>query len=170
MSLPPGVSDVGLPHVTGFFNLIAVLIVLVITSILVIGIKESANFTSTIVIVKVGIVGIFLVVGAPFSSATRRSQVPTGIPLCHRRTGTVTSVGVAFRWLRLRFSLLTSALTRSLRRRRKRRIRSAICRSASANPASAILGFDVLARIASKTIRATTKFRPLSLSIPAIVR
>jgi APA family basic amino acid/polyamine antiporter len=66
MSLPPGVSDVGLPHVTGFFNLIAVLIVLVITTILVIGIKESANFTSAIVIVKVGIVGIFLVVGGAF--------------------------------------------------------------------------------------------------------
>jgi len=66
MSLPPGVSDVGLPHVTGFFNLVAVLIVLVITTILVIGIKESANFNSAIVIVKVGIVGVFLVVGGLF--------------------------------------------------------------------------------------------------------
>ena len=25
MSLPPGVSDAGLPHATGFFNLIAIL-------------------------------------------------------------------------------------------------------------------------------------------------
>jgi len=66
MSLPPGASDAGLPHVTGFFNLIAVLIVLVITTILVIGIKESANFNSAIVIVKVGIVGVFLVVGGLF--------------------------------------------------------------------------------------------------------
>jgi len=63
MSLPPGVSDVGLQHVTGLFNLIAVLIVLVVTTILVIGIKESANFNSAIVIVKLGIVGIFLLVG-----------------------------------------------------------------------------------------------------------
>lgn len=63
MSLPPGVTDAGLPHVTGLFNLIAVLIVLVITTILVIGIKESANFNSAIVIVKLGIVGIFLAVG-----------------------------------------------------------------------------------------------------------
>jgi APA family basic amino acid/polyamine antiporter len=63
MSLPPGVTDLGLPHVTGFFNLIAVMIVLVITAILVIGIKESANFNSAIVIVKLGIVGVFLVVG-----------------------------------------------------------------------------------------------------------
>src|SRR5215469_10618459 len=66
MSLPPGVSDVGLPHVTGLFNLIAVLIVLVITAILVIGIKESANFNSAIVIVKLAIVGVFLVVGGLF--------------------------------------------------------------------------------------------------------
>ena len=46
MSLPPGVSDAGLPHATGLVNLIAVGIVLVITTILVIGIKESANFNS----------------------------------------------------------------------------------------------------------------------------
>jgi APA family basic amino acid/polyamine antiporter len=66
MSLPPGVTDTGLPHVTGICNLIAVLIVMVITTILVIGIKESANFNSAIVIIKLGIVGIFLVVGGYF--------------------------------------------------------------------------------------------------------
>ena len=66
MSLPPGISDAGLPHVTGLFNLVAVCIVLVVTTILVIGIKESANFNSTIVIVKVGIVGVFLAVGGLF--------------------------------------------------------------------------------------------------------
>ncbi|MDE3188557.1 MAG: amino acid permease [Acidobacteriota bacterium] len=66
MSLPPGVSSAGLPHATGSFNLIAFLIVMVITAILVIGIKESANFNSAIVIVKLGIVGIFLLVGGYF--------------------------------------------------------------------------------------------------------
>jgi len=66
MSLPPGVNSAGLPHATGSFNLIAFLIVMVITAILVIGIKESANFNSAIVIVKLGIVGIFLVVGGYF--------------------------------------------------------------------------------------------------------
>ena len=66
MSLPPGVNSTGLPHATGSFNLIAFLIVMVITAILVIGIKESANFNSAIVIVKLGIVGIFLVVGGYF--------------------------------------------------------------------------------------------------------
>jgi APA family basic amino acid/polyamine antiporter len=66
MSLPPGVSDAGLPHVTGMFNLVAVVIVLLVTTILVIGIKESANFNSAIVIIKLGIVGVFLVVGGLF--------------------------------------------------------------------------------------------------------
>ncbi|HZP06130.1 MAG TPA: amino acid permease [Terracidiphilus sp.] len=66
MSLPPGVSDAGLPHVTGLFNLIAVVIVLLVTTILVIGIKESANFNSAIVIVKLAIVGIFLAIGGYF--------------------------------------------------------------------------------------------------------
>ncbi len=63
MSLPPGVSAEGLPHATGVFNLIAVCIVMVITTILVIGIKESANFNSAVVIIKVSIVLVFLVVG-----------------------------------------------------------------------------------------------------------
>jgi APA family basic amino acid/polyamine antiporter len=65
-SLPPGVSDLGLQHATGLFNLVAVVIVLLVTTILVIGIKESANFNSAIVIVKLGIVGVFLVVGGLF--------------------------------------------------------------------------------------------------------
>jgi APA family basic amino acid/polyamine antiporter len=66
MSLPPGISDAGLQHVTGLFNLVAMFIVLVVTTILVIGIKESANFNSAIVIIKLGIVGVFLAIGGFF--------------------------------------------------------------------------------------------------------
>ena len=66
MSLPPGVSAAGLPHATGIFNLIAMVGVLAITTILVIGIKESANFNSGIVIVKLTIVLIFLAIGGWF--------------------------------------------------------------------------------------------------------
>jgi basic amino acid/polyamine antiporter, APA family len=66
MSLPPGVSDAGLPHVTAAFNLVAMAIVMVITVILVIGIKESANFNSVIVFIKLSVVAIFLAVGGYF--------------------------------------------------------------------------------------------------------
>jgi len=63
MSLPPGVTTAGLPHVVGIFNVVAFLAILAITTILVIGIKESANLNSAIVFVKLSVVGIFLVLG-----------------------------------------------------------------------------------------------------------
>jgi basic amino acid/polyamine antiporter, APA family len=63
MQLPAGVDTSALPHVTGVINLVAMLAIVIITAILVIGIKESANFNSTIVFVKLTIVGIFIVVG-----------------------------------------------------------------------------------------------------------
>src|SRR6201994_2391659 len=67
MSLPMGVTDVsGMPHVTGIFNVIAFFAIAVVTVVLVIGIKESANLNSAIVIVKVGIVGVFLFLGIGF--------------------------------------------------------------------------------------------------------
>ena len=65
-SLPMGVVATGLQHATGLFNLVAILVVLAITTVLVIGIKESANLNSVIVVVKLGIVGIFIVIGGYF--------------------------------------------------------------------------------------------------------
>ncbi len=65
-SLPPGVTTAGLQHATGLFNLVSILAVLAITTVLVIGIQESANLNSAIVIVKLGVVGIFLVLGTYF--------------------------------------------------------------------------------------------------------
>ena len=65
-SLPPEINAAALPHVTALFNLVALLAILVITAVLVIGIKESANLNSAIVVVKVGIVIVFLVLGIGF--------------------------------------------------------------------------------------------------------
>ncbi|MBW4039331.1 MAG: amino acid permease [Acidobacteria bacterium] len=65
-SLPAGVSGAALPHVTGVFNLVAFLAILAITAVLVIGIEESADFNTGIVMVKLVVVGIFLVLGANF--------------------------------------------------------------------------------------------------------
>lgn len=59
-TLPAGTSIAGLQTATGVFNLIAFLIILVVTTVLVIGIKESANLNSIIVMVKVSIVLIFI--------------------------------------------------------------------------------------------------------------
>jgi len=65
-SLPPGASEAGLPHVTALFNLVAILAILVITTVLVIGIKESANLNTAIVFIKLSVVGIFIVLGVWF--------------------------------------------------------------------------------------------------------
>src|SRR5271170_5603999 len=62
-ALPAGVDASALPHVTGVFNLVAFLAITVITTILIIGIQESVNLNTAIVIVKLGVVGIFLVLG-----------------------------------------------------------------------------------------------------------
>jgi APA family basic amino acid/polyamine antiporter len=65
-TLPAGVDPSTLQHATGIFNLVAMLAIVAISTVLVIGIKESANLNTVIVIVKLGIVGIFLVLGGYF--------------------------------------------------------------------------------------------------------
>ncbi len=61
-----GIDPATLPHVHGSFNLIAFLGIVIVTTILVIGIKESANFNSAIVIVKVAIVLAFIGIAGAF--------------------------------------------------------------------------------------------------------
>src|SRR6266849_489164 len=51
-----GVDPSALPHVQGTFNLVAFLAICLVTFVLVIGIKESANLNSATVMVKVAIV------------------------------------------------------------------------------------------------------------------
>ncbi len=62
----PGVNLAGLPHVTGIANLVAFFAILVVTAVLVVGIQESANLNTAIVIVKLAVVGIFIVLGGWF--------------------------------------------------------------------------------------------------------
>ncbi len=66
MTLPAGVDVSTLPVHQAWFNLVAFLAICVVTTILVIGIKESANFNTGIVIVKVGIVILFIVIATAF--------------------------------------------------------------------------------------------------------
>jgi basic amino acid/polyamine antiporter, APA family len=60
---------VGAPHLFGMeigFNLPAFLIALVITAVLVVGIKESATFNATIVIIKVAVVLFVILLGMKY--------------------------------------------------------------------------------------------------------
>ena len=60
---------VGAPHIFGVdigFNLPAFVIALIITAVLVVGIKESANFNATIVVIKVGVVLFVILLGMKY--------------------------------------------------------------------------------------------------------
>jgi APA family basic amino acid/polyamine antiporter len=54
----------GGPHVTAVFNLPAVIIVALVTALLVIGIKESANLNNIVVFIKVAVVIVFIALAA----------------------------------------------------------------------------------------------------------
>jgi|SRR5579875_1340953 len=68
MSLPHSAVPImsSLPHVTSHFDLVALIGILLVTAILVKGIKESANVNSAIVIVKVSVLLVFIGLGFIF--------------------------------------------------------------------------------------------------------
>jgi basic amino acid/polyamine antiporter, APA family len=66
VSLPAGVNAATLPHATAVFNAIAFLAIAAVTTILVIGIQESATINTVIVFIKVGTVLVFIAIAAAF--------------------------------------------------------------------------------------------------------
>jgi len=61
-----GIDPASLPHARGIFDLPACLVIAIITTILVLGVRESANFNSAIVFIKVATVITFIAVAASF--------------------------------------------------------------------------------------------------------
>jgi len=61
-----GIDPATLQHAVGVFNLVAFIAIFLVTIVLVIGIKESADFNSAIVIVKVSIVLVFIGIAARY--------------------------------------------------------------------------------------------------------
>src|ERR1700752_2911499 len=61
-----GIDPATLPHTNGAFNLLGFLAITGCTLILVIGIKESANFNNAIVAIKVAVLLIFLGIGGHY--------------------------------------------------------------------------------------------------------
>jgi APA family basic amino acid/polyamine antiporter len=76
-----GVAVDMLPHVTAIVNLPAMLIIAVLTLLLVVGIRESANFNNIMVIVKVAVILLFIAVGLAFI------QSDNWIPFIPENTG-----------------------------------------------------------------------------------
>jgi APA family basic amino acid/polyamine antiporter len=61
-----GMNPMMLPHVTATFNLLAFLAMSLVTLILVVGIRESANVNTLVVIIKVVVVLIFIAIAAEY--------------------------------------------------------------------------------------------------------
>src|SRR5438445_2632792 len=94
-----GVDPGTLPHVTAVFNLPAVIIIAIITTLLVIGIKESANVNNVIVFVKVAVVLLFIA-GAThaINPANWHPFIPpsTGVRGEFGWSGVMTGAGIVF--------------------------------------------------------------------------
>jgi APA family basic amino acid/polyamine antiporter len=61
--LTKGINIDMLPHVTALFNLPAMFVIALLSSLLVIGIRESANFNNWMVITKVSVIVVFIATG-----------------------------------------------------------------------------------------------------------
>ncbi|HJT86728.1 MAG TPA: amino acid permease [Bryobacteraceae bacterium] len=86
-SVPAGVNVAALPHATGMFNLIALLAIFLITTVLVIGIEESANLNTIIVFVKVGTVLVFVAVAAVWVMGHMSTAMANWHPFVPPNTG-----------------------------------------------------------------------------------
>ena len=114
----------GAPQLFGMeigFNLPAFIIALVITAILVVGIKESARFNTGIVVIKVSVVLFVIALGSHYINRANwgtdwHSYAPHGFAGIGRAQPT--------------YSSLTLVSMRFQPRRRRPRIRSGTCRSA----------------------------------------
>jgi len=86
-TLPAGVDAAALPQATGVFNLVAFLAIAVVTTILVIGIRESANLNTAVVIVKLSVVLIFIVIAGVWVSRNWGTAVQHWTPFIPASTG-----------------------------------------------------------------------------------
>jgi basic amino acid/polyamine antiporter, APA family len=88
-----GIDPMSLPHVRGILDLPAYLAIAVITAILVVGVRESANFNSAIVFIKVGTVITFIIVIAGFLLKHPSIAVANWHPFLPPNTGKFGSFG-----------------------------------------------------------------------------
>ncbi len=88
-----GISADSLPHVTAVFNLPAAIAVCVMTAILVVGVRESANLNVVVVFIKLATVLIFVVVAAAFLFKNPQVAQNNWSPFIPQNTGTFGEFG-----------------------------------------------------------------------------
>lgn len=81
------IQAASLPHQYSTFNLFGFLGILLVTAVLVIGIKESANFNSFIVVVKVCVLLVFIGLGANYIFGHRAEATANWTPFLPANTG-----------------------------------------------------------------------------------
>ena len=81
------VQAASLPHQYSSFNLFGFLGILLVTAVLVIGIKESANFNSFIVVVKVCVLLVFIGLGINYIFGHRAEATANWTPFLPANTG-----------------------------------------------------------------------------------
>jgi APA family basic amino acid/polyamine antiporter len=121
-----GTDPASLTQVTAIFNLPAVIIIALVSTLLVVGIKESANVNNVIVFIKVAVVLLFIIAAAhAIDPANWKPFMPpnTGVRGEFGWTGVMTGAGVVF------FATSVDAVSTAQRRR----IRNRTCRSASSD-------------------------------------
>jgi len=92
-----GIDVSSLEHVTCIINLPAMFIVALLSTLLVIGIKESANFNNVMVITKVSVIILFIVLGFMFVKAANWHPF---IPPNKVETTPIAEYGSFWEWLR----------------------------------------------------------------------
>src|SRR5581483_7963687 len=81
------IDHLSLPHQYSSFNLFGFLIILFVTAILVIGIRESVTLTAVVVIVKICVLLVFIGLGANYIFGHRAEAVANWTPFFPSNTG-----------------------------------------------------------------------------------
>jgi len=84
-----------LPHVTSSFNVIALVAILVITGVLIIGIKESANINGAIVLLKLGVLITFIGLAGAYLLRNPEVAAANWTPFIPPNTGAFGSFGLS---------------------------------------------------------------------------
>ena len=87
------IDPMSLPHQTGTLNVLALGIILAVTAILIVGIKESANFNTAIVLIKVAVLLVFVGIGARFLSLHHEVAAANWTPFLPPNKGTFGAFG-----------------------------------------------------------------------------
>ncbi len=92
-----GINVDSLPHVTCVLNLPAMFIVALLSTLLIIGIRESANFNNIMVITKVSVIILFVAIGFMFVKASNWTPF---IPPNKVESTPISEYGSFWEWLR----------------------------------------------------------------------